>query len=102
MLPGSHLLGDGSLSDKHGDGGGLSGGIVFLVNLVALILYLNFNILFSPSIYSLIQYGKITCSLILIVTLILFFATGMYAEKITYANKLSLSPLCSGSSLSPE
>lgn len=42
---------------------------------------------FSPDQYSLVHYSNITMLLVAVTTLILFFATGMYSEKIAYAHK---------------
>ncbi|GAA5874620.1 hypothetical protein JCM16303_002926 [Sporobolomyces ruberrimus] len=59
----------------------------FLVSLVAVILYLAYLVLVHPSIYSLVHYSNVACLLVAATTLILFFATGMYSDKIAYAYK---------------
>ncbi|KAM0752325.1 hypothetical protein T439DRAFT_205579 [Meredithblackwellia eburnea MCA 4105] len=59
----------------------------FLFSLVLIILYLAYSVFVIPSIYSLVHYGNVTMFLVSLVTLVLFFATGMYNEKITYAYK---------------
>ncbi|KAL8278245.1 hypothetical protein RQP46_009418 [Phenoliferia psychrophenolica] len=59
----------------------------FLLSLVAIILYLAYTVFIIPSIYSLVHYGNVAFLLVSLMTLVLFFATGMYSEKITYAYK---------------
>lgn len=43
--------------------------------------------LVSPEQYSLVHYGNVALLLVAVTTLVLFFATGMYSEKIAYAHK---------------
>ncbi|GAA5925818.1 uncharacterized protein JCM15063_005128 [Sporobolomyces koalae] len=57
----------------------------FLVSLVAVIAYLAYFVLLQPSIYSLVHYSNVACLLVAATTLVLFFATGMYSDKIAYA-----------------
>ncbi|GEM09749.1 hypothetical protein Rt10032_c09g3766 [Rhodotorula toruloides] len=59
----------------------------FLFSLVGVIVYLGYGVFVLPSIYSLVHYGNIAMLLVAVTTLILFFATGMYSEKIAYAHK---------------
>ncbi|GAA5917278.1 hypothetical protein JCM5296_004843 [Sporobolomyces johnsonii] len=59
----------------------------FLISLVAVIAYLGYIVFVRPSIYSLVHYGNVALLLVALTTLILFFATGMYSEKIAYAHK---------------
>ncbi|KAK4054486.1 hypothetical protein OIV83_000980 [Microbotryomycetes sp. JL201] len=59
----------------------------FLVALILLIGYLSYTVWILPSIYSLVHYANVTVLLISVVTLVLFFATGLYGEKIAYAYK---------------
>ncbi|KAK4056682.1 hypothetical protein OIO90_002234 [Microbotryomycetes sp. JL221] len=64
---------------------GMSGS--FLIALIVLIAYLSYTVWILPSIYSLVHYANVTILLISVVTLVLFFATGLYSEKIAYAYK---------------
>ncbi|GAA6011959.1 hypothetical protein JCM11491_000117 [Sporobolomyces phaffii] len=59
----------------------------FLMSLIAVILYLAYLVLVQPSIYSLVHYSNVACLLVAATTLVLFFATGMYTDKIAYAYK---------------
>ncbi|GAA5886086.1 hypothetical protein JCM6882_004259 [Rhodosporidiobolus microsporus] len=59
----------------------------FLIGLVAVIAYLAYLVFVIPSIYSLVHYGNVAMLLVAATTLVLFFATGMYSEKIAYAHK---------------
>jgi len=59
----------------------------FLLTLVSIIGYLTYLVLLKPSIYSLVHYSNVACLLVAATTLILFFATGMYQDKISYAYK---------------
>ncbi|GAA6007016.1 hypothetical protein JCM10207_009171 [Rhodosporidiobolus poonsookiae] len=59
----------------------------FLITLIAVIVYLAYLVFIVPSIYSLVHYGNVAMLLVAGTTLVLFFATGMYAEKIAYAYK---------------
>ncbi|BGP16439.1 hypothetical protein JCM10213v2_004441 [Rhodosporidiobolus nylandii] len=59
----------------------------FLVTLIAVIAYLTYIVFVVPSIYSLVHYGNVAMLLVAGTTLVLFFATGMYSEKIAYAHK---------------
>ncbi|ORY89401.1 Spo7-like protein-domain-containing protein [Leucosporidium creatinivorum] len=59
----------------------------FLISLIIFIVYLGYTVLILPSIYSLVHYGNVALLLVSLVTLGLFFATGMYSEKIAYAYK---------------
>ncbi|TNY18503.1 hypothetical protein DMC30DRAFT_426378 [Rhodotorula diobovata] len=59
----------------------------FLFTLVAVIAYLAYVVFVLPSIYSLVHYGNVALLLVAVTTLVLFFATGMYSEKIAYAHK---------------
>ncbi|GAA5996503.1 uncharacterized protein JCM10292_003013 [Rhodotorula paludigena] len=59
----------------------------FLLSLVGVIAYLAYNVFVLPSIYSLVHYGNVAMLLVAVTTLVLFFATGMYSEKIAYAHK---------------
>ena len=47
---------------------------------------------FVPLQYSLVHYGNVALLLVSLVTLGLFFATGMYSEKIAYAYKSAFPP----------
>ncbi|GAA5978163.1 hypothetical protein JCM5350_007418 [Sporobolomyces pararoseus] len=59
----------------------------FLLSLIAVILYLAYIVFLQPSIYSLVHYSNVACLLVAATTLVLFFATGMYSDKIAYAYK---------------
>ncbi|GAA5850512.1 hypothetical protein JCM8547_001898 [Rhodosporidiobolus lusitaniae] len=59
----------------------------FLIGLVGVIVYLAYIVFVVPSIYSLVHYGNVAMLLVAVTTLVLFFATGMYSEKIAYANQ---------------
>lgn len=59
----------------------------FLLSLILSIFVLSYRVLLAPSPYKLVQYATLGLLLIAIVTLILFFATGVYSEKIAYAYK---------------
>lgn len=59
----------------------------FLASLVASILVLAYWVALSPPKHKLVQFANLGLLLIGIVTLILFFATGVYSEKIAYAYK---------------
>ncbi|KDE09279.1 hypothetical protein MVLG_00597 [Microbotryum lychnidis-dioicae p1A1 Lamole] len=57
----------------------------FLISLALLIVHFAYNVFVRPSIYSLVHYLNVALLLVSLVTLVLFFATGMYSEKIAYA-----------------
>ncbi|SCV72163.1 BQ2448_4857 [Microbotryum intermedium] len=57
----------------------------FLISLALLILHFAYKVFVLPSIYSLVHYLNVALLLVSLVTLVLFFATGMYSEKIAYA-----------------
>ncbi|KWU41207.1 hypothetical protein RHOSPDRAFT_23441, partial [Rhodotorula sp. JG-1b] len=59
----------------------------FLLTLSAVIAYLGYSVFVLPSIYSLVHYSNVAMLLVAATTLVLFFATGMYSEKIAYAHK---------------
>ena len=59
----------------------------FLTSLVLSTLLLAYKVLLRPSPYTLIQFILYGLLLVALVTLILFFATGVYSEKIAYAHK---------------
>ncbi|GAA5820688.1 hypothetical protein JCM3770_001452 [Rhodotorula araucariae] len=59
----------------------------FLFSLVGVSAYLAYVVFVLPSIYSLVHYGNVAMLLVAVTTLVLFFATGMYSEKIAYAHK---------------
>jgi hypothetical protein len=58
--------------------------------LILTILVLAYRVVLLPSPYTLVQFANSGFLLIGIVTLILFFATGVYTEKIAYAYKCVL------------
>lgn len=59
----------------------------FLVSLVLSTLFLAYRVFLAPSPYTFVQFFNSGLLLIGLVTLILFFATGVYSEKIVYAYK---------------
>ncbi|POY72266.1 hypothetical protein BMF94_4709 [Rhodotorula taiwanensis] len=59
----------------------------FLLTLSGVIAYLGYSVFVLPSIYSLVHYSNVAMLLVAATTLVLFFATGMYSEKIAYAHK---------------
>ncbi|GAA6064474.1 hypothetical protein JCM10212_001823 [Sporobolomyces blumeae] len=59
----------------------------FLFSLTSVIVYLAYLVFVQPSIYSLVHYSNVACLLVAATTLVLFFVTGMYSEKIAYAYK---------------
>ncbi|GAA6018609.1 hypothetical protein JCM8202_000582 [Rhodotorula sphaerocarpa] len=59
----------------------------FLFTLTGVIAYLGYYVFVLPSIYSLVHYSNVAMLLVAATTLVLFFATGMYSEKIAYAHK---------------
>ncbi|KAH8914806.1 hypothetical protein BT69DRAFT_1342230 [Atractiella rhizophila] len=59
----------------------------FLYGLITLILLLAYTVFLNPSPYLYINYFYIGSLLICIVTLILFFTTGLYNDKIAYAHR---------------
>lgn len=60
---------------------------VFLFALVASIIFLAYRALFEPSSFPPVRYANQGLLAVLLVTLVLFFASGMYQERIRYANK---------------
>lgn len=63
------------------------GHAAFLLSLILSIALLSYKTFIYPSPYTLFQFLNSGLLLIGIVTLILFFATGVYSEKIAYAYK---------------
>lgn len=59
----------------------------FLISLVLSTLLLAYKVFLRPSPYTFIQFILYGLLLVALVTLILFFATGVYSEKIAYAYK---------------
>lgn len=59
----------------------------FLLSLVLSILLLSYRVFLIPSSNSLVQSANSALLLVGGVTLVLFFATGVYSEKIAYAYK---------------
>ncbi|KAI8450673.1 Sporulation/nuclear morphology [Phakopsora pachyrhizi] len=59
----------------------------FLLSIVVVILLLMYKCFMDKSPYQLIQYLYVGLLLVSVTTLILFFATGMYTDKVLYAYK---------------
>lgn len=60
---------------------------LFLAGLLALVLWLAYRVLLEPSPYALVHYAQLASFLVSLLTSALFFATGIYSEKIAYAHK---------------
>ncbi|KAL7005905.1 hypothetical protein EMMF5_004446 [Cystobasidiomycetes sp. EMM_F5] len=59
----------------------------FLLSLVLSTVTLAYKVVLAPSPYNAVQFALSGLLLVAIVTLVLFFATGVYSEKIAYAYK---------------